>query len=89
MADKMKHALCVCFFFDRWRSMMCHSEMTLVLKTFYSEKSSRLFQYNDRYKWWNILEFYTRPQSGQFYMINVLGNQWVSVTSTVSGRLSG
>ena len=27
-----------------------------------------------------ILEFYTRPQSGQFYMINILENQWLSVT---------
>ena len=27
-----------------------------------------------------ILAFYTRPQSGQFFMINVSGNQWLSVT---------
>ena len=26
------------------------------------------------------MEFYISPQSGQFYMINVLGNQWLSVT---------
>ena len=27
-----------------------------------------------------IMEFYISPQSGQFYMINVLENQWLSVT---------
>ena len=27
-----------------------------------------------------ILEFNTRPQVSQFYMINVLENQWLSVT---------
>ena len=26
------------------------------------------------------MEFYISPQSGQFYMINVLENQWLSVT---------
>ena len=26
------------------------------------------------------MEFYIIPQSGQFYMINVLENQWLSVT---------
>ena len=26
------------------------------------------------------MEFYISPQSGQFYMINVLKNQWLSVT---------
>ena len=26
------------------------------------------------------MEFYVSPQSGQFYMINVLENQWLSVT---------
>ena len=29
------------------------------------------------------MEFYISPQSGQFYMINVLENQWLSVTITV------
>ena len=33
--------------------------------------------------WWKIFEFYTRPQSDQFYMINVLENQWLSVTAAV------
>ena len=28
------------------------------------------------------MEFYISPQSGQFYMINVLENQWLSVTYT-------
>ena len=28
------------------------------------------------------MEFYLSPQSGQFYMINVLENQWLSVTYT-------
>ena len=28
------------------------------------------------------MEFYISPQSGQFYMINVLENQWLSVTCT-------
>ena len=27
------------------------------------------------------MEFYISPQSGQFYMINVLENQWLSVTN--------
>ena len=26
------------------------------------------------------MEFYISPQSGQFYMVNVLENQWLSVT---------
>ena len=26
------------------------------------------------------MEFYISPQGGQFYMINVLENQWLSVT---------
>ena len=26
------------------------------------------------------MEFYISPQSGQFYMINVLENQWLTVT---------
>ena len=26
------------------------------------------------------MEFYISPQSGHFYMINVLENQWLSVT---------
>ena len=26
------------------------------------------------------MEFYISPQSGQFFMINVLENQWLSVT---------
>ena len=30
--------------------------------------------------WWTILEFYKRPQSGQFYMIKVLENLLLSVT---------
>ena len=29
------------------------------------------------------MEFYISPQSGQFYMINVLENQWLSVTSSI------
>ena len=29
------------------------------------------------------MEFYISPQSGQFYMINVLENQWLSVTYSV------
>ena len=29
------------------------------------------------------MEFYISPQSGQFYMINVLENQWLSVTFKV------
>ena len=29
------------------------------------------------------MEFYISPQSGQFYMINVLENQWLSVTYTL------
>ena len=29
-----------------------------------------------------IMEFYISLQSGQFYMINVLENQWLSVTYT-------
>ena len=43
---------------------------------FCSEKMSQL---NGCLCWWMILEFYTRPQRGQFY-INVLENQWLSVT---------
>ena len=31
------------------------------------------------------MEFYISPQSGQFYMINVLENQWLSVTDSDSG----
>ena len=30
------------------------------------------------------MEFYISPQSGQFYMINVLENQWLSVTYTIN-----
>ena len=30
------------------------------------------------------MEFYISPQSGQFYMINVLENQWLSVTHRLS-----
>ena len=30
------------------------------------------------------MEFYISPQSGQFYMINVLENQWLSVTDSAS-----
>ena len=29
------------------------------------------------------MEFYISPQSGQFYMINVLENQWLSVTYSI------
>ena len=29
------------------------------------------------------MEFYISPQSGQFYMINVLENQWLSVTHSL------
>ena len=29
------------------------------------------------------MEFYISPQNGQFYMINVLENQWLSVTHKV------
>ena len=32
------------------------------------------------------MEFYISPQSGQFYMINVLENQWLSVTCTADIR---
>ena len=32
------------------------------------------------------MEFYISPQSGQFYMINVLENQWLSVTLTMKLR---
>ena len=32
------------------------------------------------------MEFYISPQSGQFYMINVLDNQWLSVTLKKGGR---
>ena len=31
------------------------------------------------------MEFYISPQSGQFYMINVLENQWLSVTYRKTG----
>ena len=34
------------------------------------------------------MEFYISPQSGQFYMINVLENQWLSVTLVVCGTVS-
>ena len=30
------------------------------------------------------MEFYISPQSGQFYMINVLENQWLSVTNQLA-----
>ena len=33
------------------------------------------------------MEFYISPQSGQFYMINVLENQWLSVTYRKTGVL--
>ena len=33
------------------------------------------------------MEFYISPQSGQFYMINVLENQWLSVTLSVHNML--
>ena len=32
------------------------------------------------------MEFYISPQSGQFYMINVLENQWLSVTYRISNE---
>ena len=30
------------------------------------------------------MEFYISPQSGQFYMINVFENQWLSVTHSLA-----
>ena len=33
------------------------------------------------------MEFYISPQSGQFYMINVLENQWLSVTIIFQKKL--
>ena len=34
-----------------------------------------------------VLEFYTRPQSDQFYMINVLENAWLSVITYIYKHL--
>ena len=34
------------------------------------------------------MEFYISPQRGQFYMINVLENQWLSVTYSVKIRIT-
>ena len=34
------------------------------------------------------MEFYISPQSGQFYMINVLEYQWLSVTLNLYGSFS-
>ena len=35
------------------------------------------------------MEFYISPQSGQFYMINVLENQWLSITIGFQIELGG
>ena len=35
------------------------------------------------------MEFYISPQSGQFYMINVLENQWLSVTCNEEQIITG
>ena len=35
------------------------------------------------------MEFYISPLSGQFYMINVLENQWLSVTCSGAKILKG
>ena len=35
------------------------------------------------------MEFYISPQSGQFYMINVLENQWLSVTLIQDNFITG